>query len=116
MRSKRLSLGLSYRDLARFLGVSERSIRLWETNQGHGNEAFSNGSYDGEIHPLLQLLPHIRGAAHLPTELKQRLLNFHPLLSHPNPHLLEQIRNIQKETLTAWFAEASKSKEIDHVH
>ena len=115
-RAKRLSLGLSYQDTARFLGVSERTIRNWEATPPRGSQEFAHGRYDAEVHPLLRLLPHASGLAFLPQELKARLLALHARLRHPAPNLLEVIHHIQKEALESWIATASHQKEHNHVH
>ena len=60
-RAKRIELNLTYGELGRFLGVTERTVRNWEEGRGAGNHAFETGVYDAEIKPLLHLLP--RGQA-----------------------------------------------------
>ena len=98
-RTKRRLLNLSYGELARFLGVTEKTIRNWEAGQGSGNHDFEEGVYDGEILPLLRLLPKLRGLAFLPAELKARLLALQPLLTPLKPPLACAINSIIADTL-----------------
>ncbi len=98
-----MKLGLSFGELARFLGVTERTVRNWEAGQGRCDRAFLEGRYDGEIIPLLQLLPRGEALAYLPSELKARLLALQPLLLSSNSELLNQLNTIQKETLEKLF-------------
>ena len=98
-KAKRIELKLTYGELARFLGVTARTIRTWEEGQGEGNNAFETGLYDAEIQPLLQLLPHSQALAYLPVELKTRLLALHSLLAKPSQELLSDINAIITETL-----------------
>ena len=98
-KAKRIELKLSCRELARFLGVTWRTICNWEVGRGEGNSAFEAGVFDAEIQPLLQLLPHGQALAYLPAELKTRLLALHPLLARNNAVLVGEINSIITETL-----------------
>ena len=98
-KAKRIELKLTYGELARFLGVTVRTIRNWEEGHGDENRAFAEGVYDAEIKPLLHLLPKGRALAFLPTELKARLLALLPLLAQGNPLLYDEIQSIIAETL-----------------
>ncbi len=97
--AKRMKLKLTFRELARFLGVTARTIHIWEAGQGEGNNAFETGVYDAEIQTLLQLLPHNQALAYMPAELKTRLLALHSLLAKPSQELISDINSIITETL-----------------
>ena len=98
-KAKRIEQALTYGELARFLGVTKRTVRNWEAGQGTGNQAFEAGVYDGEIKQLLQLLPQGHALAFLPGELKARLVDLHPLLAQPRTELFCEINAIIAETL-----------------
>ena len=116
-RAKRMELGLSYGELARFLGVTEKTIRNWEAGQGRGDRDFLEGRFDLELRPLLELLPRASALAFLPTELKSRLLALRPLLLSFNPELMNQLNTLQKETLEGLFSgEYTVSKEVNDVY
>lgn len=98
-KAKRIELKLTYRELARFLGVTVKTVRNWEAGRGEGNRAFETGIYDAEIHHLLQLLPYWNAHAYLPTELKARLLSLQHLLTKPSQRLVDDINSIIAEAL-----------------
>ena len=90
LKKRRMALGLSQEETARFLGVGISTWMRWEKGvldapRGHYKErlkAFESGMYDGYARMLLNLFPDERGLVGIPLELCEALLPVCRVLKH----------------------------------